>query len=870
VTTFLDRLLGREPAPVPHYQKAVVSGEAWQNAIPLSTLNHSPQEKAATYLKAYKVGWFSKAGRKIAGDVSSLDWSISEGDQEEGDSQTEIPRPSMNIPVEQLDPIGQFMRLLEAPYRASDGKVLLTGRQLLHKTQVHLDFTGNACWYVGNSLLPDVLLPISPARMWPSRDKAGKLIGWVMDKDAPSGGTPFSTDEILWFNTGGADDDVWGTSVVESVYSQVPITDLMARHTATVMTMGGRLAGMLWPKERSLDEAEFLDAQRAWRNVASDPQAGKRLLIFPEPMEYAQGASTPAEIGIPELATLNRDEILTAFPISPYMLGVPSPGGLNSGEVRREDRRDYWEGTIAPRADLIEEVIQVGLLSRYEAIMNRTFDFELSIPLLDDAPTLMEKAAAFKGLISIGLDPKESLGAVGLDHIKWTGLPDLLDPAKQAAAAEAAQTAMEGDGSRTVVRDNTPRDNTNTQQTLVGKSREDVARQHTDDVASFLKDQRERVVKAIRDSYTKVKSTERKAWAAKADPEWFDAAAEDAALRETVRTIYVASGKTSLQVVADQLNRIVPNKAVDRVLADLMEYGGERIRDINAKTLQAITLELAEGTRRGYTVSQLIDGVPAEGFKGVLNVGMENGVGVWGDARAETISRTETALSYNRASLDAYKEFRVSRVLAYDGDTDADCAARNGREFDIDDAFSIADHPNGTLDWAPVIDVGKSYQEPQSITVDVGSPVINLHMAETKVVNELPAPIVSVTNDVQTPEVNVVNEVVTPSVTVQNDVKTPDVHVTNEVVTPSVTVNTPEVHVSTEPPVVNVTNEVVSPEVHVKAPNVRVVNEVVTPEVHVAPAEVTVTVPGPKTTTKTVNRDAAGRIVNITETTDGS
>jgi hypothetical protein len=661
----------------------------------------------------------------------------------------------------------------------------------------------------------------------------------------------------------------------------------MARHTATVMTMGGRLAGMLWPKERSLDEAEFLDAQRAWRNVASDPQAGKRLLIFPEPMEYAQGASTPAEIGIPELATLNRDEILTAFPISPYMLGVPTPGGLNSGEVRREDRRDYWEGTIAPRADLIEEVIQVGLLSRYEAIMNRTFDFELSIPLLDDAPTLMEKAAAFKGLISIGLDPKESLGAVGLDHIKWMGLPDLLDPAKQAEAAEAAQTAMEGDGSRTVVRDNTPRDNTNTQQTIVGKagspldhhiwsskSRETVTKTGTPLVRDFLTEQRDRVVSDIRREYAKVKSTDRKTWGMKADPEWFDAAAEDAALRETVRTIYVASGKTSLQVVADQLNRIVPNKAVDRVLADLMEYGGERIRDINAKTLQSITLELAEGTRRGYTVSQLIDGVPGEGFKGVLNVGMENGVGVWGDARAETIARTETALSYNRASLDAYKEFRVSRVLAYDGDTDADCAARNGREFDIDDAFSIADHPNGTLDWAPVIDTGKSWDNDfptqmliAAINKSHPAPNVTVNVGETKVSNHLPEPIVNVQNEVQTPEVNVVNEVVTPSVTVQNDVKTPDVHVTNEVVTPTVNVAAPDVHV--EPAVVNVTNEVVSPEVHVKAPNVRVVNEVVTPEVHVAPAEVTVTVPGPKTTTKTVNRDAAGRIVNITETTDG-
>jgi hypothetical protein len=863
LTTFLDRLLGREPAPVPHYQKAVVSGEAWQNAIPLSTLNHTPQQKAAAYLKAYKVGWFSKAGRKIAGDVASLDWSISEGDNEEGDNEVQLARPSMNAPIESLDPIGQFMRLLEAPYRSPEGKVLLTGRQLLHKTEIHLDFAGNACWYTGSSLLPDVLLPISPARMWPSRNKAGDLIGWVMDKDNPSGGVPFTTDEILWFSTGGPDDDVWGTSVVESVYTQVPLTDAMARHTGNVLTMGGRLAGMLWPKERSLDEAEFEDAQRAWRNVASDPNAGKRLLIFPEPMEYAQGASTPAEIGIPELAVLNRDEILTAFPISPYMLGVPTPGGLNSGEVRREDRRDYWEGTIQPRADLIEEAVQVGLLSRYEAVMGRTFDFELSIPLLDDAATLAEKAEAFKGLVAIGLDPKESLGAVGLDHIKWTGLPALLDPVQQAAAAAEARAALAERPEEDDEEPNRP------PVAKVVKSRDTIAREGTATMQDFLIEQRDRVLADIRREYQKVKSTERKAWAAKADPEWWDTAAENAALRETLKRLYLASGRSSLQVVADGLNRIVPNKAVDRVLTDLLQYGGSRIADINAKTLQAITFELAEGARRGYTMNQLIDGVPGEGFKGVLNVGMENGVGVWGDVRAETIARTETALSYNRAALDAYKEFRVSRVLAYDGDDDEVCASRNGQEFDLEDAFAIEDHPNGTLDWAPVVDDGKSWH-PSGVTVDVGSPVINLHMAETKVVNELPAPAVYVTNDVKTPDVNVTNEVVTPSVTVQNDVKTPDVHVTNEVVTPTVNVAAPDVHVTNEPAVVNVTNEVVSPEVHVKAPNVRVVNEVVTPEVHVAPAEVTVTVPGPKTTTKTVNRDAAGRIVNITETTDGS
>jgi hypothetical protein len=693
VTSFLDRLLGR-PEPPRATAKAVTSLGPWGNSIPLSSFASTPQQKAAAHLKAYKVGWFSKAGRRIAGDVSSLDWSISEGDQEEGDSQVELDRPSMNVPWASLDPISQFMRLLEAPYRAPDGKVLMTGRQLLHKTQVHIDFTGNACWYVGSALLPEAILPISPARMWPSRDKAGNLIGWVMDKDAPSGGVPFDRDEILWFTTGGSEDDVWGTSVVECVFSQVPLTDMMARHTSNVLTTGGRLAGMMWPKEKSLNEDEFLDAQRAWRSVASDPDAGKRLLIFPEPMEYAQGASTPAEIGIPELAILNRDEILTAFPISPYMLGVPTPGGLNSGEVRREDRRDYWEGTIQPRADLIEETIQVGLLVRYEQLMGRTFDFELAIPRLDDAPVLTEKAAAYKELVSIGLDPKEALDAVGLAHIKWLGLPALLDPAQQAMAqAEAREASLaalnqdEPDRPDPVVKH--------------VKTRESVASANVGTLEAFFQAQRDRVIESLRSAIPSGKA-QRIAWA-KAGPEWWDAEKEDAELRKTLRVLYLQAGRQSLQVVADGLNRIVSNKAVERVLQDLTQYGGERIRDINARTLQSITIELAEGTRRGYTVNQLIDGVPAEGFKGVLNVGLENGVGVWGDARAETIARTETALSYNRAALTGYKEFNVSRVLAYDGDDDPDCAERNGQEFSIDDAFAIEDHPNGTLDWAPLV-----------------------------------------------------------------------------------------------------------------------------------------------------------------------
>jgi hypothetical protein len=33
--------------------------------------------------------------------------------------------------------------------------------------------------------------------MWPSYNAQGQLVGWVLDRNSPSGGTPFSADEIL-------------------------------------------------------------------------------------------------------------------------------------------------------------------------------------------------------------------------------------------------------------------------------------------------------------------------------------------------------------------------------------------------------------------------------------------------------------------------------------------------------------------------------------------------------------------------------------------------------------------------------------------------------------------------------------------------
>jgi hypothetical protein len=160
-------------------------------------------------------------------------------------------------------------------------------------------------------------------------------------------------------------------------------------------------------------------------------------------MDWTSGASTPSELGIPELSALTRDEILTAFPVSPYMLGVPMPHGLASGEQRREERHEYWEGTQHPRVEIWEDAIQQQLIGRYENAVGRPLDMDIEEPNLDDAATLTEKATAYQSLVAIGFDAKDSVAAVGLDHIKWNGLPASIDPVEKQKRAEqmAAQLA---------------------------------------------------------------------------------------------------------------------------------------------------------------------------------------------------------------------------------------------------------------------------------------------------------------------------------------------------------------------------------------------------------------------------------------------
>lgn len=163
-------------------------------------------------------------------------------------------------------------------------------------------------------------------------------------------------------------------------------------------------------------------------------------------------------------------------------------------------------------------------------------------------------------------------------------------------------------------------------------------------------------------------------------------------LRVTHETYSIVSAVTNLMVNLDDL-------AQARILA----AGGKRkgLLDIKGDTKSAIFQALAEAREAGEgadaTARRIRDKVAA---------------GPWSSStiRSKIIARTETKNAQNVSSLEAYKSGGITHVEIVDGQlptSDEDCISRNGDVITIADAEKTDDHPNGTLSFTPVIEIGE-------------------------------------------------------------------------------------------------------------------------------------------------------------------
>jgi hypothetical protein len=181
--------------------------------------------------------------------------------------------------------------------------------------------------------------------------------------------------------------------------------------------------------------------------------------------------------------------------------------------------------------------------------------------------------------------------------------------------------------------------------------------------------------------------------------DWSVAADE---LGRVLATFYVDLGQTATAALSGELGlgelRFDLEGPATKPIRDMIADQVTRIIETTREELRT-SIETAVG--RGYSVEQIVAGVPDDGF-----AGLRDRFGI----RARTIALTETANAYNAATLNGYRESGlVDAVTVFDGPdcgwtTHDDPDLAHGSQRSLDDAQKhLVSHPHCQRAFGPVV-----------------------------------------------------------------------------------------------------------------------------------------------------------------------
>lgn len=718
-------------APITTETKAETGSGVYSlmNYPTISSLTDNPVNKIAEAQALFRQNpWVAQAERAIVGRYVAAGYHLEDS---EGNT------------VGDDGPAVAVKSLLDTP--STEPKV--TRRSLWRLTLRHEGLAGNGFWYLDQRLggvgPPLQCLYINPARMTPVENDAGKLIGWVMDHPQNPisqrrnlrNPVPFELDELRHFVLDDPDWGHYGIGVAEAAYNQIMLDNLAVKHASGVFAAGGRLAGMVSPKANvTISDEQWLQLVRDWRTVTSDPDSAKRLLIARGPVDFNDTTANPAEMEMVDILKLSRDDIFTAWGVPLAQAPIATPGGLNSGFDKQFDEAALWQGAIDYRAAPFEEQVQSII-----DLFGLNLRLVVEKPAFDDQAPLFENAEKATAQPLTNNERRALLGFDPLDDDEWgkaifiassmtrmdaepNPTPPQLLPFTGGSSEEEATPESSGLGEAS--------------QPVKASLRENTARlwepRLRRELQAFLIGQANAIANRVKNNHAHIvtRPTDTKGWWN--EKQWNDALAS---------ILEPLLGK-----LADSVGRRVrpatQAKAgwVDNVVDFVKSQGAKRIVGINQTTRDSVARLIAEGVKQGMSPAELAQTI-------------RDGA-AFNEARADMIARTETALAYNEAALKTYDHFEVREVQAIDGDKDEECAARNGNTYSVDEAMGIVDHPNGTLDWIPIV-AAKAQVAAQETNV---ATVPEIHLSVPLTVPAFPElPAAQVTVNVPKPDPVVVN-----------------------------------------------------------------------------------------------------------------
>mgnify|MGYP001570659669 FL=1 len=308
----------------------------------------------------------------------------------------------------------------------------IEGFTLLELTQLYLELTGNAYWYVyANEFgvpLQLWVLPSQHVKIIPSKNKFIEGYTYTIGMDS----IPFDISEIIHFKFPNPKNLYYGKAPASAIVDVLNTNENMNKYENSLFSNNCRPEGIL-QTESELSSESFERLKKDWKENYSGTNRVGKVAILEKGLKYSPITFPPKDLSFPSGRKYNKELVAGAYGIPLSMLATE---GATLGNAYVQDKQ-YASYTIVPRLARLEEGINGRLLSRYDS----TIFFLFADPVPENAEfELIKRVAEVKaGIRTIN----EIRAEDGLEDVEWGDLP----PAKN---TETVLDSIKGFNSGTV------------------------------------------------------------------------------------------------------------------------------------------------------------------------------------------------------------------------------------------------------------------------------------------------------------------------------------------------------------------------------------------------------------------------------------
>lgn len=568
-------------------------------------------------------------------------------------------------------------------------------------------------------------------QVWPG-DRGGQRVrGYIYQLD----GIEYLIEpgDIVHIKRPNPANDWYGLSPFHVLARRVNLDSSMTAFQKVFFENAGVLSGILKMKRKLQTQEEANRIKGQWRAQLAGIRNWHRIAVLDEDADYQQMAIDLDKMTMMDLTTVSESRICMTFGVPLSVVGAVLGMQSSSYANRESDQQNFWRNTLMPEYRRICGALTRGSRDDFtEARQSRIEPDFAGVAALRENEDAKHKRAN-EGWTSGLLTRNQALTIIGLDQQppEWgdvyrTSISVIAyGPGKPEPVLTRATTQPPGPAAAAALDEPAP----DQPQKMLTAPHPDEWRTlngpETEREARYLQ-LLEQSVSALRSRMEADITAYHARWSSRVNgvmgrqmqlrPGTFEGKAlddlgfdEDDLLPPEADTdlqrLFAALQLLIIEVTWNSVNLSgllgdIPFEAGAPPVQRLLAEGATRVVQINDTTRQAIRESLVRGVANGYSIQQMANGVPADGYPGIRSIVTEMYRG-----RAETIARTETAVAQNTAAAERYRAAGVVRVKIMDGTQDDACAAVAGTEQSLEwFASNPTAHPRCIRAGLPIIE----------------------------------------------------------------------------------------------------------------------------------------------------------------------